>query len=240
MNEDDFDNDYEMQVEDQIKAEDIKYEVVYEAEDSSTKVCQECGEEVSSQKELEKHNNKFHDHREFDCDVCGKSFKGLKRFLDHKRSHTMAQCDICSEFVSKATLSRHVKKHSKEHLHCDQCDYKTLRKDTLREHMATHEDPKFSCDQCPFTSRSQIRLEKHMKKDHKEKKPPVTHKCSWCDFKSRYKTHVSRHEKGCKVMKAATKPSVEVSCSTAKEAYSASGATARQVLLLSPCFLIAF
>ena len=37
MNEEDFDNDYEMQVEDQIKAEDIKYEVVYEDEDSSTK-----------------------------------------------------------------------------------------------------------------------------------------------------------------------------------------------------------
>ena len=181
MNEDDNDNDYKMQVEDQINAEVIKYEVVHQDEDSSTKVCQECGVEVSPQKELEKHNRRFHDHREFDCDACGKSFEGLRRFKDHKRSHILAQCYICSEFLSKAALSRHVKQHSMEYLYCDQCDYKTIRKDTLRQHMATHEGTKFFCDQCPFTSSSQIRLEKHKKKDHKKKKPPVTHKCSWCD-----------------------------------------------------------
>ena len=200
MIEDDYDNDYEMQVEDQIKAEDIKYEVVYEDEDSSTKVCQECGVEVSTQKELQKHNNRFHDHREFHCDACGKSFKGLRKFKDHRRSHILAQCYMCSEFFSKAALSRHVKQHSKERLHCDQCDYKTLRKDTLRQHMATHEGPIFSCDQCPFTSSSQIRLEKHTKKDHKEKKPPVTHKCSWCDYKSKKKSDVAKHELICKVL----------------------------------------
>ena len=32
------DNDYEMQVEDLIKAEEIKYEVVYQDEESSSKV----------------------------------------------------------------------------------------------------------------------------------------------------------------------------------------------------------
>ena len=94
------DNDYEMQVEELIKAEEIKYEVVYQDEESSSKVCQECGVEVKTQKELEKHNNRCHDNREFDCGTCGKSFKGLRKFKDHKRSHDMAQCDICSEFVS--------------------------------------------------------------------------------------------------------------------------------------------
>ena len=215
-------SDQEMQgVLDQIKVEDV--------------VCSECGDVFLTDRELRKHTNQRHDHSEHNCEVCGKSFIGYNKYLWHKKTHEMSQCGTCAEFFPKKNFNRHVKgcKMGPE-LHCDQCDYKTPRKDVLDLHIARkHNAQSFSCDQCDYKTTSAIRFEGHKKKPHKTKKPPPTeHKCSWCDYRSKRKPNVARHELSCPVMKASTKVFVPISVHTIKKARSAAPtASGRHVLL---------
>ena len=223
-------SDQEMQgVLEQIKVEDV--------------VCPECGDVFLTERELKKHTNQQHDHSKHSCKVCGETVEGYKKFLWHRKNHEMAQCGTCSNYFPKKNFNRHVKscKEGPE-LHCDQCDYKTHRKDHLKLHIAAnHDAPTFSCDQCDYTTTSAFRFEAHKKKPHKTKKTPKEHKCSWCDYRSKKKSHVTRHELCCPVMKASNKVFVPISVDTIKKARSAAPtASGRHVFLLPKGFLKVF
>ena len=96
--------------------------------------CETCGENVTGgPKGLETHQKKIH--QSLICPTCGVEVKGWQNMAQHKRLCEKKTCENCLKEISRKAFSRHFKactgavegEHS-----CDQCDYKTYRKDQLK------------------------------------------------------------------------------------------------------------
>jgi DNA-directed RNA polymerase subunit RPC12/RpoP len=84
--------------------------------------------------------------RDFECDICGTSFKTKSSLDDHKATHNSESpytCSLCeSKFKTKKNLQRHVKWHTAERKHeCTQCGIKYMTKSHLLRHVdANHKE----------------------------------------------------------------------------------------------------
>ena len=69
-------------------------------------LCNLCGFNSDNERALQKHME-VHDFRKFDCDICSKTFVGLKTVRDHKIVHLMAECLHCNKSIPKKGKNRH-------------------------------------------------------------------------------------------------------------------------------------
>ena len=75
---------------------------------------------------------------------------------------------------------------------CDQCDYKTTRKNSLMTHIKSrHEGVKFPCDQCDYKATLKRNLLTHIESLHKG----ITFACDQCEYKATYKNALLKHQK---------------------------------------------
>ena len=82
----------------------------------------------------------------------------------------------------------------KDSFMCDQCGFKTSRKNNLIRHItrAHSKVKRFKCPHCVFSSNSKILFERHEKHQHSKVK---RFKCPHCVFSSNSKISFERHEK---------------------------------------------
>ena len=75
---------------------------------------------------------------------------------------------------------------------CDQCDYKTTRKDNLKRHKLTkHEGVSYNCDQCDYKAKTKDRLKRHKLSKHQS----YRFKCQQCELTFAREHVLARHVK---------------------------------------------
>ena len=187
--------------------------------------CDQCPKECYGQDELNKHKKVAHDTREFTCEECGKSVKGSRAFYNHRRRHKKFQCPKCEKHLVIDFKAAHIRKCSgvkdkaKEKVvkKCQHegCSYTTDVLSNLKRHELTH----LTCDVegCGKEFHNKKKLEAHKRKVHKPifasnicpKQGPKKHSCRWCEYETRYSTHIRNHEKVCAGKKRAEGPDLE-------------------------------
>ena len=95
---------------------------------------------------------------------------------------------------------------SKQDLSCDQCDYKTKSDNLLEIHRRKHNKKKELCDICGYEAKTKAKLNHHKEKKHGPGTEPhrqcaTIHNCGYCNYGSRIKCNVEKHELVCKVRK---------------------------------------
>ena len=88
------------------------------------------------------------------CDVCGKSFRRFREYLNHYRIHTGERphvCDICGKaFIRVQAAAEHRRRHTGEKPHqCDQCGLQFISGGELTKHRRYHTGEKiYKCKLC--------------------------------------------------------------------------------------------
>ena len=187
-----------------IEEDDIKIEITEAVEDDAERMCDLSPAVCKSAKSLQRHKKVMHDTRQFICPDCGVSVIGVKALSDHRRTHRTFLCSRCDKEFGVNQKKRHLDICMVEELSCDQCEYKTKFEKQLDKHKKTHQ--RHICDQCPYLAKSISKLDHHKAKKHGPEAEPqrqcvTIHKCGYCEYGSKLKAHVTRHEQRCKVRK---------------------------------------
>lgn len=151
------------------------------------------------------------------CCLCRRIYATRQTLVKHLENvhcrTTKMLCDFCpGVFYDKATINRHMLKHTSEMLTCDLCDHRSAFKHTMREHMLTHSKnvecricgkkvsslkahmqfhkPKAKCPTCQRLI-SQTYLRNHIKRRHGTK--VVCSICRRAVVKNTMKEHMKRH-----------------------------------------------
>ena len=140
---------------------------------------------LKSHRSLLRHNNKYHNGRQFTCTFsgCGQSFNSRLKKNNHKRIHNSSwfetyTCVKCGQTLASRNKKRHMEsckiKIEITSFPCDKCDFETKYRNCLKRH----------------------KISKHVLRKLKVPKPKILfHKCSTCNFQSKYKYARDKHEK---------------------------------------------
>lgn len=144
--------------------------------DPSKLLCSECGEVVSSKKEMAAHIL-AHDKRKiivkrFECSICGKGCSSQAMLLMHERVHTNERpysCQLCPlKFKTKTHLRTHQLTHTREKkFGCSVCMKFFALKGNLVVHLRTHTGERpYVCSDCGDAFIDSKYLKKHKLKKH--------------------------------------------------------------------------
>uniref|UniRef100_A0A1J3DEJ6 Transcription factor IIIA n=1 Tax=Noccaea caerulescens TaxID=107243 RepID=A0A1J3DEJ6_NOCCA len=146
-------------------------------------------------------------HKQHVCNEigCGKAFKYASRLQKHQDSHVKLDSveAFCSEpgcmkyFTNDECLKEHIRS-SHQHINCDVCGSKHLKKN-IKRHLKTHEEDsspgEFKCEVegCSSTFSKASNLQKHVKAVHEDIRPFV---CGFpgCGMRFAYKHVRNNHE----------------------------------------------
>lgn len=146
-----------------------KYEKVYE----DKLICEKCGKQYKTQRELQCH---LIVHKSvYECNECGKTFTLKFNLTKHLRLHRNpvgVVCELCGDtFNQLSALNDHcLMKHSDvRKAKCDICQKAFKRKSELNRHLRTHELKRpFVCF-CGKAYKQSAHLQNHYKSDHGSK-----------------------------------------------------------------------
>ena len=99
--------------------------------------------------ELEKHIIECHDGRTYSCDVCQKKCHGKKGLLNHKQTHQLITCNICSKEFKTRSFNKHKK----------QCGVTSNHDDIKSENV----NIEHKCLKCEYVSNTKSNLTRHQK-----------------------------------------------------------------------------
>lgn len=160
--------------------------------------CSHCDYHCNRKRDLEIHEKSHTGLKDFQCDLCEKSFVSDYGLAKHKRHvhenvrrFACNQCDYTCD--DQCHLDRHMLIHTgTKPFVCSECDMAFTRKDQLEQHMPQHTDAKnYVCDEChqSFKNRSTLRTHKFT---HSNEKP---YKCSHCDYACTQLSNLKKHIK---------------------------------------------
>ncbi|XP_045783427.1 zinc finger protein 99-like isoform X3 [Maniola jurtina] len=104
-------------------------------------LCEQCGKSFTNRYLLKDHMLQHSGKKEFQCDVCKKSFFLKFHLVTHLKTHSEDQptyeCPVCQKkFVNKANCNRHIWTHKDHKPHkCQACDKTYVNSSTLRSHV---------------------------------------------------------------------------------------------------------
>ncbi|XP_055543418.1 zinc finger protein 91 [Wyeomyia smithii] len=134
--------------------------------------------------------------KQWECDVCLKSFTTKYFLKKHKRLHTGEMpysCQICGKsFTFQQSYHKHLLYHSDEKPHiCTVCNRAFKELSTLHNHERIHSGEKpFSCETCGKCFRQRVSYLVH-RRIHTNTQP---YKCTACDKSFRYKVSQRTHK----------------------------------------------
>lgn len=145
-----------------------KYEKVYE----DKLICESCGKQYKTQRELTWH---LRVHKSiYECDECKKTFTLKVNLTKHIRLHRNKVCVVCelcgNTFNQLSALNEHIlMKHSDvRNAECQVCKKKFKRKSELNRHMRIHEQKRpFVCF-CGTAFKQSSHLQTHYKTFHEK------------------------------------------------------------------------
>ena len=133
--------------------------------------------------------------KNFECNVCRKTFNHMGALNRHVRTHTGErpfQCKICKKrFTQKVHLEKHFRIHTGERpFQCKICKKRFSRLDNFKDHLVIHtgEHP-FSCHVCGISFNHSCHLKRHQLV-HTGEKP---HQCRTCKKRFNRMAHLNRH-----------------------------------------------
>ncbi|XP_039452122.1 zinc finger protein Xfin [Culex pipiens pallens] len=134
--------------------------------------------------------------KQWECDVCKKSFTTKYFLKKHKRLHTGEMpysCKICfKSFTFQQSYHKHLLYHSDDKPHvCSQCGRAFKELSTLHNHERIHSGEKpFSCETCGKCFRQRVSYLVH-RRIHTNTQP---YKCTACEKSFRYKVSQRTHK----------------------------------------------
>ena len=166
--------------------------------------CNQCGNEFKGKDTLRKHVKGFHADLiiPFDCDICNSTFKFPKSLQVHilkvHKKEFNFKCSLCEgKFVTEDTLKKHIKRHDRPRIFCEQCGKAMQTKTNLKDHVLMNhsrkEDLPIPCTWKGCGKRFLInsRLVTHSAV-HTGEKP---YKCEICESMFRRKSTLEKHSK---------------------------------------------
>ena len=175
--------------------------------------CEHCGDKFANKYSLKKHIKKFHDVKQYFCDICSMSFHKNHLLRDHKLLHTgdtfphkCSQCD--KQFKYPGQLKRHERIH-KGYV-CNICNLSMDKWSDLQQHKSVeHVDVKstesqiVNCEICDKKFSNKALLKKHSL-IHKETRDtfhcPFEFCPRWFYFKNNLTQHIRSFHEGKKYL----------------------------------------
>ncbi|XP_032513610.2 zinc finger protein 721 [Danaus plexippus] len=142
------------------------------------------------------HNDDRHDGKQWQCDVCRKSFTTKYFLKKHKRLHTGETpyaCNQCNKtFTFQQSYHKHLLYHNDEKPHtCTFCGRAFKELSTLHNHQRIHTGEKpFACETCGKCFRQRVSYLVH-RRIHTGAMP---YKCTACEKSFRYKVSQRTHK----------------------------------------------
>ncbi|XP_053406681.1 zinc finger protein 37-like isoform X2 [Mercenaria mercenaria] len=135
----------------------------------------------------------------FSCAVCNKTYMSKYSLSRHVKVHTAAEfkCLVCSkEFHIQSSYKQHLETHQGDKHLCSECGKSFCRVWYLNQHIRTahQNDYPYVCNICGRKFSKNQHLEGHNVKHHKAEK---MYACTKCHKKFTYKSTAHRHEKVC-------------------------------------------
>ena len=167
--------------------------------------CKECGQKLSTERNLEVH---LRIHQEQNIKLCrstgcSEAFETHNLLKEHKiaahgvnKDKVKEKCDLCELKFHKLGMIKHMVRHSNEkNFVCIECGKRFKRKASLEPHMLIHRGTRnFHCDQCGQDFFSRPSLTNHMQNKHNKENPSI---CTVCghDCRNKYNLgwHMARH-----------------------------------------------
>ena len=168
------------------------------SKDPHTFKCSVCSTRASTLKELNAHF--IQNHRNMDCDMCGKSFLTPASLRKHRYSHfeesEQFQCRTCDKrfpFESHLKSHRHMH-HRTRYYSCASanCELSFRHPGNLAAHARSHGKP-FNCAHCSYSNTNIRNLCSHMRVHSRD--TPFT--CKMCGQKFVHSNQLVRHKPKC-------------------------------------------
>ncbi|KAK3926163.1 Zinc finger protein 2 [Frankliniella fusca] len=157
--------------------------------------CNLCNKTYSKETLLLQHL-KSHDSKQWECDVCFKSFTTKYFLKKHKRLHTGEMpytCGICNKsFTFQQSYHKHLLYHSDDKPHtCTECGRAFKELSTLHNHQRIHTGEKpWACESCGKCFRQRVSYLVH-RRIHTGAMP---YQCTVCFKSFRYKVSQRTHK----------------------------------------------
>ena len=164
-------------------------------------VCKYCGQQFSSEQELDKHED---DHaskvRKYTCVQCTKEFPSIAELLKHQPSH-VARDFVCCECQLVCKNAHSLATHAKTHkFFCPFCPKELKSQQAVKTHVGTHHGRPvkvLQCSVCKFVCTEEQEFHAHFNANHRK------YKCMYCPlgfpFQAECEEHVAqKHSKAAK------------------------------------------
>ena len=177
----------------------LKY--VHLKDEQPVLLCALCDFQTIENKTLNRHQRTVHNYsnKKFVCEICNFQTSRKDNLTRHvlnlhsnDESQTKYKCELC-DFLTKykASLKTHKKKIHKNEagiFFCDDCDYRSERKQLLQIHkICAHEKKIHSCTKCEFRTLDESVFAVHNASRHLD--------CNECQFKSTLPLVMTDHKR---------------------------------------------
>lgn len=160
-------------------------------------VCLDCGLAFIGTVEREEHRKREHAMQCYLCNDCGEQSSSETELINHMRSVHLNKyevkpesfvCKSCNRsYTTKSALQLH---HCQAKLICATCNKGFNYKSQLKSHMRTHsEDRPYTCDICGKTFNGMLNLAQHLR-THTGERP---FHCGTCNKNFTQRSHLSTH-----------------------------------------------